>query len=158
MNHCIFRPVADSDIDAAILVLRSSITISCVADHQNDEATLERWLRNKTSEHFRIWLSAQDNFMIVALIQGTICGVDAVRQSGSLDLCYVDPSWQGHGVGQAILSSLESKAKEWGVRELRLVSTRTARAFYERHGYEFIPEESGPGFGVLLDYRYRKKL
>jgi N-acetylglutamate synthase-like GNAT family acetyltransferase len=55
-------------------------------------------------------------------------------------------------VGQAILSALESKAKVWGVRELKLVSTRTARAFYGRHGYEFIPEESGPGFGVLFDY------
>lgn len=42
---------------------------------------------------------------------------------------------------------------------LRLTSTTTARAFYEHHGYVYLPEESGPrSYGVLFDYRYSKLL
>jgi GNAT superfamily N-acetyltransferase len=158
MNRTLIRPAIDADTDAAVEVLRRAITEVCIADHQNDTPTLERWLRNKTAERFRSWRSASDNFMAVAVVQDTICGVGAIRQSGDLDLCYVHPDWQRMGVGHSLLLAMESKAREWGVRSLRLISTATGRGFYEHHGYVFMPKESAPGYGVLYDYRYTKTL
>ena len=152
------RTATDADADSAIDVLRRAITEICIADHQNDTPTLERWLRNKTPEHFRHWRSAADNYMVVSVIEETICGVGAIRQSGDLDLCYVHPGWQRQGIGNSLILAMESQARAWGVHNLRLISTVTARAFYERHGYVFLPEESSPGFGVLYDYRYTKIL
>jgi GNAT superfamily N-acetyltransferase len=158
MNLCLVRPATDADAESAVEVLRRSITEVCVADHQNDAPTLERWLRNKTPERFRIWRSAPDNFMPVAVAQETICGVGAVRQNGDLDLCYVHPAWQRRGIGRSLLLAMESQAREWGVQTLRLISSQTARKFYERHGYVYLPDESGPGYGILYDYRYTKTL
>lgn len=160
MNLHLIRAASDKDAEQAVEVLRRSIMEVCVADHRNDAPTLERWLRNKTPERFHIWRSAPDNFMAVAVARDTqtICGLGAVRQSGDLDLCYVHPSWQRHGIGRGLLLALEAQAREWRLPALQLVSTLTARAFYERHGYAFQPEESGPGYGVRFDYRYRKTL
>ncbi len=160
MSPHLIRAATDNDAEQAVEVLRRSIVEVCIADHRNDAPTLERWLRNKTPERFRIWRRAPDNFMAVAVTQDaqTICGVGAVRQSGDLDLCYVHPSWQRHGIGRLLLLALETHAREWRLPALQLVSTLTARAFYERHGYVFRPGDSGPGYGVLFDYRYSKTL
>ncbi len=158
MNRPIVRPATDADAESAVDVLRRAITEVCIADHQNDTPTLERWLRNKTPEQFCRWRSASDNFMAVAVVQETICGVGAIRQSGDLDLCYVHPAWQRRGIGRALLLAMEAQAREWRVRTLRLISTVTARAFYERHGYVFLAEGSAPGYGILYDYHYTKTL
>ncbi|HUG10607.1 MAG TPA: GNAT family N-acetyltransferase [Opitutaceae bacterium] len=152
------RPATDADAEAAVEVLRRSITELCIADHQNDGPTLGRWLRNKTPENFRVWRAAPDNCLLVAEIAGVICGVGAIRQNGSLDLCYVHPAYQRRGIGRVLVLAMESQAREWGVQNVRLISTGTARSFYENRGYVFVPEESGPGYGVLNDYRYTKAL
>jgi GNAT superfamily N-acetyltransferase len=158
MSVCLIRSATNADAVEAVAVMRRSIVESCVADHRNDGPTLERWLRNKTPEAFRVWRNWPDNFMAVAVVQGMICGLGAVRQSGDLDVCYVHPSWQRRGIGRSLLLALESQAHDWGLQMLRLISSRAARGFYESHGWTFVPEESGPGYGVLFDYRYRKKL
>jgi GNAT superfamily N-acetyltransferase len=156
MSDCLVRPATDADAEIAVTVLRRSITELCVADHRNDGPTLERWLRNKTPERFRVWRAASDNCLLVAEVAETICGIGAIRHSGDLDLCYVHPSYQRRGIGRSLVFAMESQAREWGVQKIRLISTGSARAFYENFGYVFVPGESGPGYGVLYDYRYTK--
>jgi len=56
------------------------------------------------------------------------------------------------------MDALESKAKQWRLEKLQLISTVNARAFYERHGYIFTGEKSVPGYGVVRDYYYGKNL
>jgi GNAT superfamily N-acetyltransferase len=158
MGSFLVRPATDADASMAIDCLRRSITELCSADHQDDAPTLERWLRNKTPERFCAWRCEPDNFLIVAVSQTMVCGVGAVRQNGDLGLCYVHPSWQRQGVGRALLHALEEQARQWCTDMLRLVSTTTARSFYERYGYVYLPDESGPGYGVLYDYVYAKIL
>lgn len=158
MLACRIRPATREDAAAAVAVLRDSITHLCVADHRNDPATLERWLRNKTTASFLEWLALPDAFIVVADVESAVCGVGAVRNSGDLDLCYVQPGRHRAGVGAAILQALEARAAAWGLAELRLISTATARAFYERHGYVLTGEQSVSGFGLLRDYRYVKVL
>jgi putative acetyltransferase len=96
--------------------------------------------------------------MVVSVVEETICGVGAVRQNGDLDLCYVHPGWQRRGVGKSLILAMEAQARVWGIHTLRLISTFTARPFYERNGYVFLPEESSPSYGMLYDYRYTKSL
>lgn len=158
MNHPDVRPAVDADAESAVDVLRRAIAEICIPDHQNDPPTLERWLRNKTPENFRHWRSAPDNYMVVSAVEGAICGVGAIRKSGDLDLCYVHPAWQRQGIGKSLILAMETQARAWDIHTLRLVSTLTARTFYERHGYVFLPEESAPGYGLLYDYCYTKSL
>jgi hypothetical protein len=130
-----------------------------VADHQDDAPTLERWLRNKTAEHFRIWRSAPDSFMAVAVAQETICGVGAIRQNGALELCYVHPAWQRCGIGA--LASARTGGPGPGVGAFRRCGSLALgprELSMSATAYGFLPEESGPGYGVLYDYHYAKTL
>ena len=158
MNQCIVRPAVVSDAESAVAVLRDSITYLCVADHQNDPSTLQRWLQNKTTDNFSQWLQDSERHFVVAELNSEVCGVGMVRNSGDLDLCYIQPGKERLGIGAAMLHALEAQAARWRLSKLQLISTANARGFYEHHGYVFTGEQSVPGYGVVRDYYYEKAL
>ena len=129
----------------------------CVSDHHNDPATLQKWLENKTVEHFNAWLSAENNLCVVTEAGDGISGVGMVNRKGEIQLCYVSPESQRHGCGAAILRALERQASAWGVGKLNLASTVSARAFYEKHGY-VRAGESTCALGLIRCYPYEKVL
>jgi GNAT superfamily N-acetyltransferase len=151
------RPAHLGDAAGAVDALRSSIMDLCVEDHQNDAATLAHWLRNKTVDDFERWLLEPTNFVAVGDDGARVCGVGLIHQSGHVRLCYVRADRQRLGVGRALLSALEVQASSWGLNEIRITSSATARAFYEKHGYAS-DGESMPAFGVARGYPYRKRL
>jgi hypothetical protein len=69
------RPADPNDADAAVDVLRRSITELCVADHQGDAAALAEWLANKTKPNFLAWLANKNNFCVVAEESACLLGV-----------------------------------------------------------------------------------
>jgi GNAT superfamily N-acetyltransferase len=151
------RPATLEDAEAAVAVVRDSIRLLCVADHQNDAATLEQWLGNKTVAQFVRWLADEERFMVVAELHGVVCGVGAIQRDGGVRLCYVKPGTQGHGVGLELMNALEVQARGWGCSELTVQSSLRARSFYERCG--FTPSgEPKCGFGLSLCYPYHKLL
>jgi GNAT superfamily N-acetyltransferase len=157
MPSFVVRPAVPEDAADAVTVLRASITELCVADHQNDIASLERWLRNKTVENFRAWVADSSNFVVVAEELGLLCGVGLLARSGDLNLCYLRPGWQRRGIGSAILTALEERARAWGLPEVRLFSALGSRDFYERH--EYVSDgEPRPAYGFVQDIPYRKRL
>jgi GNAT superfamily N-acetyltransferase len=158
MAPCLVRVAIADDAPAAVAVLRASITQLCIEDHRNDQATLERWLRNKTTENFCQWVADPEKLVVVAEVATVLCGVGAIRATGDLDLCYVQPGRQRSGVGRAILDACEAQARRWRLTQIQLISTATARSLYERHGYLFVGEASVRGYGALRDYYYVKSL
>jgi GNAT superfamily N-acetyltransferase len=153
----VVRGATSADAEASVALLVASITTLCIADHMNDPATLERWLRNKTVGHFEQWLADPVNRLFVAEVGSTIVGVALLRESANVHLCYVSPGMHGLGVGRALLRRVEAEAADRGVAELRLKSSGSARGFYDRLGY--VPDgEASPAFGVLTEYPYVKDL
>jgi GNAT superfamily N-acetyltransferase len=150
------RPANASDAPAAVALLRASITELCVADHQNDPATLARWLRNKTTEHFLEWRANPEGLIVVAEDALGLSGVGSITRAGNLNLCYVRPGQQRVGVGRAMIAVLEAQAQRWGVSEIRLFSSLGARAFYEGQGYASSGDPT-PAFGIMLNYPYVKR-
>lgn len=152
------RRATPADAVPATELLRASITELCVADHQNDPATLDRWLANKKPEIFETWLSNPDNHLVVAESRSReLACVGCVNRKGEIVLCYAHPHARGTGAGGAILRELEAQAKRWGLAELQLSSSNNARAFYEHHGF-VSSGEPRPGFGLLLTHPYAKPL
>jgi GNAT superfamily N-acetyltransferase len=153
----VVRRAATGDAEASAALLVASITTLCIADHENDPATLERWLRNKTPEHFERWVADPANLMFVAELDTTLAGVALLHESGTVHLCYVLPGMHRHGVGQALIRRVELEATNLGLAQLRLKSSGSARGFYERLG--FVPNgEPSIAFGVLEGYPYVKEL
>ncbi|HWZ90838.1 MAG TPA: GNAT family N-acetyltransferase [Polyangiaceae bacterium] len=157
MTDFIVRPATIDDAASAVAVMRASITELCVADHHDDPATLARWLRNKTTDHFMEWLANPSNHILVAEEAIELSGVAALNRNGDLGVCYVCPGRQRCGIGHALLMALEAQAARWGLDEIRLTSSTAARAFYERHGYRSTGNPI-PQYGVLIDYPYAKPL
>jgi GNAT superfamily N-acetyltransferase len=75
-------------------------------------------------------------------VDGVIAGVMGIQPARNVDLirhAYVRPEYQGGGVGSALIAHLRAQK----VRQF-LVGTWTAAtwaiAFYERHGFQLVPE------------------
>ena len=152
------RAAETCDAQAAVAVLRRSIIELCVADHQNDPATLEKWLENKTVEHFHAWLANERNACVITESGAKLNGVGMIGRNGEILLCYVLPEAQGRGFGRAILGALEERAAAWRLQKLRLASTMMARAFYEKHGYVSAGDDRACGIGLASCYPYEKTL
>ncbi len=151
------RRAEPADADAAVYVLRRSITELCVADHHGDTDALAEWLANKTPRHFLSWLANKDFFCVVAEADDRLTGVGAVHRGGKIALCYLMPGMQRRGIGRAIYSTLETQARAWDLQQLRLESTAAARLFYENCGFHRV-EEGNPGTGLSNCFLYEKQL
>lgn len=151
------RRAAAADAEAAVALVRRSITELCEDDHHRDPATLTQWLANKTPEHFRRWIDHAENFCVVAEGHGGLSGVGLLHNSGEVRLFYLDPSAQRQGIGTAIHRALEDHARALGLTVLTLDSSANARRFYERIGYRSAGAAK-PAFGVLHTYPYEKRL
>ena len=151
------RPAEKSDAEAAVDVVRRSITELCTADHRGDADTLAKWLSNKTVHHFSSWFANKDNYCVIAEGRDCLLGVALLHRSGEINLLYLAPSVQRQGIGRALHSALEEKARIWGLVKLMLDSTLLACPFYEKLGYRSMGA-ARPRFGVLHSYPYEKTL
>jgi GNAT superfamily N-acetyltransferase len=129
------RPAQVSDGLAACELLCRSIVNGCAADHCNDQATIERWLKNKTPAIVESWFAWPAYFPLVAVADDAIVGVAMLSRPGRIALLHVDPLARLSGVGAALLQALEQHAAALGVSFMRVASTPSARAFFERNGY-----------------------
>src|SRR6476660_2398608 len=130
------RRATRDDAEPASLVLRRSIIELCLSDHENDPATLQSWLANKTPNNFREWSEAVDDFCCVACADdGAIWGVAYLARSGEIKLNYVSPDARFRRVSSALIGAIETEAERWGLIRLSLYSTATAHRFYLERGY-----------------------
>src|SRR5262245_40297597 len=103
------RRAIPSDANAACNVVRRSIGELCVADHQNDAATLAAWLENKTIAFFEQIINEESNSCVVALHDANVCGFGHINHSGVIGLLYVAPEARFSGVSSAMLTWLENE-------------------------------------------------
>ena len=127
------RRATEADAAEACDVLRRSISELCRLDHNGDPALLEMWLSNKTVENVQRWI-AEAHFFVAE--EGTrLLGVAAMNDAGKITLNYVAPEARFRGVSKALVAELEETARNLGLAECRLESTRTALRFYRGLGY-----------------------
>lgn len=117
-------------------VLRRSITELCKNDHHDCKEILESWLKDKTPKFVDVWISSPDAYCVTALAESDeIIGFGMMNCAGEMRLLYVSPNYVGVGAGHDLLRAMEEQATTWGLAEISLDSTITAKRFYEHHGY-----------------------
>lgn len=57
---------------------------------------------------------------------------------------FVDPAFQGQGLGKVLTARIEEEARQRAIPEMMLHSSLTAREFYAALGYEFVELQSYP--------------
>lgn len=136
-------------------VVRQSITHCCALDHGGDAQVLNAWLANKTEQQFMAWMAAPRAMAWGAYRGDEMVGFALINHA-TLALCYVVPAVLHQGVGGALLRAAEAGARQAGLTELALESTRTAQAFYLRKGY--VPAGAVQAWAGLRAQPMRKRL
>jgi len=150
------RKASQSDAREICDLLHKSIKDGCIHDHDNDEKTIAAWLKNKIPENVMHWITDAENYAVIAEQNGKITGMGMITVRGEINLCYVLPGFFHQGIGKELLHAMEDWAKQHGINEILLNSTKTAREFYKRNRYA----ENGPPDNefVVTAYPMRKKL
>jgi GNAT superfamily N-acetyltransferase len=129
------RRATAEDAEAAVEVMRRSITELCAEDWRHDPAVLARWLANKTVGNWRLWAAREDALHCVAVDGERIAGIGMVGWDGEIRLNYVAPESCRRGASTALMDHMEAALAARGVAEARLLSTHLAHPFYRRRGY-----------------------
>jgi ribosomal protein S18 acetylase RimI-like enzyme len=83
---------------------------------------------------------------VVAVAEGRVVGIGA-RTGSYIDDLWIDPPFQGCGIGAQLLDHLTSAVRKDGYSRATLhVMARNhgARRFYEREGWRFVKHEKRP--------------
>lgn len=147
------RRFQEADADAVAAVHAQAVREIAADDYTGEEIAV--WADTGPSEFVE-----EDKVRFVAVVDGTIVGFsDYTPDEQRITGVYVHPDWTGEGVGSALLERIEQDARERGVTELDLLSTVTAKTFYERHGYTVVEETMREIDDQALDvYRMEKAL
>lgn len=153
----LIRRARIEDAASACEAMRRSIAELCGSDHHDNPAILQRWLANKTPQHWAEWLASPESTVLVAVEKDTVLAVGAVRHDGEIWCNYVSPDARFRGVSRAMLAQLEAVAREFGNESYNLISTTTARRFYLSCGYIVAGALQGK-FGTAGSYPMLKRL
>lgn len=135
VDDIVIRNATPKDADAACTVLVRSIKEICAPYYENDEEILAQWLENKTPANVRRWIESDRTYCVVAVNGKSLIVGFAAISGYEIVLNYVLPEALHHGIGKRMLQALETHAIAFGLGHVDVVSTITAKAFYERNGY-----------------------
>lgn len=130
---CQVRPATGEDTAAISRVVIAALHESNSQDYAPD--VIARVERSFSPEAISALLDKRQVFVAVSgsLITGTASlDGDVVRS------VFVDPAYQGAGVGRQLMNVIHAAAASAGVGTLRVPSSMTAQAFYAALGYRKI--------------------
>ncbi|MGI8843771.1 MAG: GNAT family N-acetyltransferase [Gemmatimonadaceae bacterium] len=125
------RPFEPEDAGAVSALIAVTMRESNARDYPPER--LEALIAYFTPEKLRTL--ARERYCLVALAGGRLIGT-AAREGDALATFFVDPEYQGRGVGTHLLVALEREARNAGLRSLRVEASLTGTPFYERRGYQ----------------------
>jgi|SRR6185437_2437381 len=162
------RDLRHADIPAVISVFRASVRLTACRDYTHeqvvawapDEIDLAAWAKRYDTRQAWVAEVGAGFARASSLETGSeIVGFIELEGSSHLDMMYVHPAVQRRGVGSALLSQLESAARELGARRLRTEASITARPFFERRGFLLVAEQTvALRSQQLINFRMEKPL
>ena len=110
-----------------------SVINACVNSmkHLNSPARFYMLSTNVPADLFN---EIKEDYALVAELHGQIVGVGALHDN-EIHRVYVSPDYQGNGIGETLILSLEAEAQARGVEHLELQSPHDDVGFYEHLGY-----------------------
>ncbi|MBD5785847.1 GNAT family N-acetyltransferase [Cellulosimicrobium terreum] len=95
----------------------------------------------------------------VACAEDRVVGFTDVDAAGYVDMMFVDPDAARRGVASALLAWAVRTATDDGAVELTTHASRTARPFFERHGFVVVREQHPVLRGVeMVNFAMRRPL
>ncbi|MEU5460771.1 GNAT family N-acetyltransferase [Streptomyces althioticus] len=125
VNDIVIRRAAGSDAAEVAEVWLRSFT-AALPDvrraHTDDE--VRAWIREVVVPGQETWVAAVDGSVVAMM----------VREGDDLDQLYIDPAWQGRGIGGRLVDVAKERSPS-GLTLWTFQVNEAARRFYERHGF-----------------------
>ena len=150
MNIAI-RRFDEADAPALAEMIGRTIRISNAKDYSPE--TVEALVNVHTPE-FLVRRAGWTHFYVACAEDGAIVGCGAIgpywdsEAESSLFTIFVDPDWQGWGVGRRIIGALEADEYFLRAGRVEIPASITGCGFYRRLGYDYkngidVPDEEG---------------
>jgi N-acetylglutamate synthase-like GNAT family acetyltransferase len=154
-SNDIYLRVARED-DLANIKRLVDKTIDISYENTYAQEALEFFKKHHALEDIREDL--QQEYLVVVEINDEIIGTGTLV-GNEIGRVFVNPKFQGKGLGKTIMEKLERKAVVKDIETIYLDASLFAYDFYKYLGYETISEESiDVGEGEKLDYYKMKKI
>lgn len=132
------RPATEGDVEAITRLFFETVTNVNAKDYDETQIRAwstsaqdqERWLSRINTQHF--W---------VAEAGKELQGFASLTREGYLDVFFVGKDFQGQGVGKKLLTALEKMAGTSAIPRIESDVSITAKAFFEKHGYQVVREQ-----------------
>ncbi|WP_458204823.1 N-acetyltransferase family protein [Haladaptatus sp. NG-SE-30] len=130
------RPATEADADAVLDLHTASVRAFGTESYHDEQ--VEAWAsKSGGSEPFLESVRDESAHGVVAEVDDELAGFGHVDlDTETVNAVYVHPDHAREGVGSALLSRLEDRAKEAGLESLSLEASLNAVEFYEQAGYE----------------------
>ncbi len=138
----LIHPATESDV-GELNDLHSAAIEAFGSDIYRDEQ-VEAWATNPLgAAPYREAVRSESELLVVAEVADEIAGFGRLdRDAEVVEAVYVHPDHARNGVGSALLSHLETRAREMELDSLTLHASLNAELFYQQAGYE--PQETVP--------------
>ncbi len=147
MNHAV-RPAESDDYQLIAEVQRRAV-LHCLKDFYDPEA-VERWAWSIHAEKFSI-LHGEGEDMLVCCDGEILYGFASYRAANChLGMWYVDPDFQGQGVGRALLAAAEEGLSDHKCEEAWTEASLFAISRFETLGWGVVEEYEKPFAGALF--------
>lgn len=83
--------------------------------------------------------------------EGRVVGFIELDPDGHIDCVYVDPTYARTGVVSEIMQEVKKEAQKMNIEKLYVEVSKTARPFFEHHGFVWIRDDVVNTRGVLFD-------
>lgn len=106
-----------------------------IANSHYTPAEIEAWASPRKAEHYVE--SIRNKEFYVADEDGAVIGFGTLNdKQNEIEAVYVSPAVVRRGVGLAILRRLEERARDLGIKSLKMDASLNAVPFYKSAGYE----------------------
>jgi putative acetyltransferase len=140
------RTFLPADLPRLAAIFRASVEELTSEDY--NEAQQAAWAALADDDEFAERLAA--DLTLVALLQGEIAGFASLRGEDHIGMLYVDPQAAGQGVATTLCDALEKLVGARGATKLSVDASDTARAFFEKRGYQPLHRQTVDRFGEWL--------
>ena len=127
------RRLLDDEYEDVVKLITQTVHTVCTDDYTKEE--LDAWAPYGFDvKKFKNNICGCYN--LVAFEKGKLVGFISATPEGYINRLYTHKDYLCHGIASALYNKVEEWAKEYGISELSLDSSKTAEGFYLKMGFE----------------------
>jgi putative acetyltransferase len=119
--------------DASLLKNIHTRAVLGISSYDYSQEQLSAWTSDSLNSFQR--LASTNPTVRVALFNGKIAGFSVQKENLQLWMLYVDPEYQGKGIGKVLLKEAEQIQYLKGLKIANIISSLSAKNFYVHNGY-----------------------